>query len=218
MRTLLLHSSLLALGPLLTLGACATPAPYDYTLFRAHQPRSVLVLPPLDNTMEVDAAYAYLSTVTQPLAEQGYYVFPVAVVDRMLRDNGLPGPGEMHLVPLQQLGQVFGCDAVLYITLTDWGTAYRVLDSATEVSAEARMVDVATGTEIWRGQHSAVLSSSSGQSDLFGMLASALVNQVMTSVSDPSRDVARDCNAGLFCNGHDGLLIGPYHEDFGKDG
>jgi hypothetical protein len=162
---------------LASMAACASPEPHDYTLFHEYQPRSVLVLPPLDNSMEVDAAYAYLSTVTRPLAEHGYYVYPVAVVDRMLRDNGLPGPGEMHQVPLQRLGEVFGADAVLFITLYDWGTAYRVLDSATEVTAEASLVDVATGTEIWRKKHTAVYSSSSGQGDLAGMLVGALLNR-----------------------------------------
>ncbi len=196
--------------------ACTTVEPYDYTLFRAHQPRSVLVLPPLDNSMEVDATYAYLSTVTQPLAERGYYVFPVAVVDRLLRDNGLPGPGEMHQTPLARLGEVFGADAVLYITLHDWGTAYRVLDSSTEVTAEGSLVDVKTGTEIWHGKHTAVYSSSAGSSSITDMLVGAIVNQIMSSVVDPSLDVARQCNAGLFCNDHDGLLLGARHPDFGK--
>jgi hypothetical protein len=82
-------------------------------------------------------------------------VFPVAVVDRMLRDNGLPGPDEMQAVPLERLGEIFGADAVLYITLTDWGTRYQVLSSVTTVSAEAHLVDVASGQEIWRGQHTA---------------------------------------------------------------
>lgn len=198
------------------LAACATVEPYDYTLFHAHQPRTVLVLPPLDNSMEVDATYAYLSTVTQPLAEHGYYVFPVAVVDRLLRDNGLPGPGEMHQVPLTRLGEVFGADAVMYITLHDWGTAYRVIDSSTEVTAEASLVDVASGVEIWHGKHTATYSSSSGGGGILEMMVGALVNQVMSSVVDPSQDVARDCNQGLFCNSHDGLLIGARHEDFGK--
>ena len=208
--------ALLLATVLAVLAACETTPPFDYTLFHAHQPRSILVLPPLDNTPEVDAAYAYLSTVTRPLAERGYYVFPVAVVDRLLRDNGLPGPGEMHAVPLARLGEVFGADTVLYITLEDWGTSYRVLDSATEVTARARLVDVASGVEIWHGENSAAYSSSSGQSGLVGMLVGAVVNQVMSSVVDPSLDVARDCNAGLFCNDHDGLLYGPYNEDYGK--
>ena len=111
--------------------------------------------------------------------------------------------------------EVFGADAVLYITLHDWGTAYRVIDSSTEVTAEASLVDVASGTEIWHAKHTAAYSSSQGSGDVIGMLVGALVNQVMSSVADPSQDVARECNEELFCNDHDGLLVGPRHADFG---
>lgn len=209
--------TLLGAAALALLASCRTAEPFDYSLFLAHQPRSILVLPPLDNTPEVEASYAYLATVTRPLAERGYYVFPVAVVDRMLRDNGLPGPGEMHEVPLARLGAVFGADAVLYITLKDWGTTYYVLDSATEVSAEARLVDVATATEIWHGEASASYSpNSGGGNSIVGAMVGALLNQVITAVDDPSQDVARDCNASLFCSEKRGLLIGPYNEEYGK--
>ena len=70
-------------------GGCAT-TPYDYAPYRQHMPRSILVLPPLNESVEVNAPYSYLSTVTRPLAECGYYVFPVAVIDAFLKDNGLP--------------------------------------------------------------------------------------------------------------------------------
>src|SRR5277367_2093834 len=96
---------------------CATTPPFDYTNFRAHRPRSILVLPPLNNSTDVRGTYGYLSTVTRPLAELGYYVFPVAIVDQFLKENGLPSPGEMHQAPLDKLGKIFGADAVLYITL-----------------------------------------------------------------------------------------------------
>src|SRR5262249_17607729 len=78
------------------LTGCATPTPYDYTNYREHPPRSILVLPPLNESTAVGATYSYLSTVTRPLAEMGYYVFPVAVVDQFLKENGLPSAGEMH--------------------------------------------------------------------------------------------------------------------------
>ena len=65
---------------LLTAAGCAKS--YDYTNFREHRPRSILVLPPVNESREADAAWSYQSTVTRPLAERGYYVFPVAVVDR----------------------------------------------------------------------------------------------------------------------------------------
>ena len=107
-RTGLLLSAVLA-------AACNSVEPYDYTLFREHPPRSILVLPPLNNSLEVDASYSYLSTVTQPLAEQGYYVFPVAVVDALMRENGLPTPGEMHTVSLDRIADIFGADSVLLL-------------------------------------------------------------------------------------------------------
>ena len=198
----------------LGLGACASTEPYDYALFEAHRPRSILVLPPLDNSMEVEAAYAYLSTVTRPLAERGYYVFPVAVVDRVLRDNGLTGPGEMHQAPLDRLRDVFGADAILYVTLKDWGTAYHVIDSSTEVTVEAHLVDAASGTEIWSGEHTAEYRASSGDGSILGALIGAAINQIASSVSDPSVDLARDCNQGLFCNEQRGLLLGARHPEF----
>ncbi len=195
------------------LAGCASE-PFDYTLFRAHMPRSILVLPPLDASMEVGAGSAYLSTVTEPLAERGYYVFPVAVVEAILRENGLPTAGEMHGVSLAKIDEIFGADAVLYAKVTRWGTAYRVLDSATEVAVEASLVHVRTGTEIWRGSGYAVRSSSEGSSDLGGMLVAALVHQVASAAGDRSRDLAGDCNAVLFRNERDGLLLGPLHPEY----
>lgn len=204
------------LALLVALGACASTEPYDYTAFLAHAPRSVLVLPPLDNSVEVEATYGYLSTVTRPLAERGYYVFPVAVVDRLLRDNGLADPADMHAAPLDRIREIFGADAVLYLTIQDWGTSYRVLDSATEVTVEAHLVDVASGTEIWSATDSAVASSSSGSGNLVGMLVGAVVGQIASSVSDPSTGVARACNYELFCD-EDGLLVGPLSPEYGQD-
>ncbi len=195
---------------------CRTVGRFDYTLFNQHAPHSILVLPPLDDTMELDASYAYLATVTHPLAERGYYVFPAAVVARMMRENGLPGPAEMHAVSLSKIDEIFGANAVLYLTLSDWGTSYSVLDSATRVTVHGRLVDVKTGMEIWSGDATAVQSSSSGEGSLAGMLAAAIVNQVMTSGVDQSEDVARQANGSLFTERR-GLPLGPYHPDFGAE-
>ena len=112
----------------LILAGCAAPKPYDYTNYRLHPPRS----------------YSYLSTVTFPLAELGYYVFPVAVVDQFLKENGMPTAGEMHQVPLNKVAEIIGADAVLYVTLQQYGSKYQVINSATIVQAKARLVDTKT--------------------------------------------------------------------------
>lgn len=204
------HLAVLALA---TLGACASGPGYDYSNLIERAPRSILVLPPLDQTVETEASYGCLSVLTRPLAERGFYVFPVAVVDGVMRDNGLPTAGEMHQVPLEKLREVFGPDAVLYVTVTDWGTSYQVLASTTEVTIEAVLVDAETGTELWRGRQTGARGSGDGGGGLAGMIASALVNQVATSISDPSVDVARATAHGLFYS-KIGLLPGPYAPDY----
>src|SRR5258706_3092071 len=106
---------LLTAALLLILGGCATMQPYDYSNYRAHPPRSILVLPPLNESTAIEGTYSYLSTVTQPIAEMGYYVFPVAVLDHFLKENGMPTAGEMHQAPLHKIREIVGADAVLYI-------------------------------------------------------------------------------------------------------
>src|SRR5215813_13108465 len=110
------------------LSGCATK-PYDYTNYRAYPPRSILVLPPLNESTDVAGTYSYLSTVTYPVAEMGYYVFPVAVVDHFFKENGMPTAGEMHQAPLNKIREIIGADAVLYITLKQYGTKYEVITS-----------------------------------------------------------------------------------------
>jgi hypothetical protein len=75
-----------------------------------------------------------------PVAEAGYYVFPIALVDQTFKENGLPTPGEMHQASLNKLREVFGADAALYITITQYGSVYSVIDSSVIVSANADLI------------------------------------------------------------------------------
>lgn len=202
---------LLAVSALLAGTGCAAVEPYDYGPYLAHMPRSIVVLPPLNETVEPLAPYNYLSTVTAPLAERGYYVFPVAMVDQMLKDNGLPTPAEMHTADLSKLHSVLGADAVLYLKITGWGTSYRVIDSNTTVAAAGRLVDARTGTVIWAGNHVAQQSSSEGQSNAVAMLVTALVAQIARTETDHAHDLAGPATVQWLWNEHRGLLLGPRH-------
>jgi hypothetical protein len=199
---------------LVLLGSCAAP-PYDYRAYLAHMPRSILVLPPVNDSMEVHASNAFLATVT--LAERGYYVFPVAVVDAWLRQNGRPTPADMHAVEPGRLREVFGADAALYIHIKDWGTSYQVLTSRSRVVTECRLVDLRTGTTLWTGNGAAVSSSGDAGGGIVGALASAVVSQVASSISDPCPELACQANENLF--GHDrvGLLLGHRHPGYEED-
>ena len=199
----------------LVLAGCAAPKPYDYTNYRLHPPRSILVLPPLNESTVVEGTYGYLSTVTQPIAELGYYVFPVAVVDQFLKENGMPTAGEMHQVPLNKVAEVTGADAVLYVTLQQYGSKYQVVNSATIVQVKARLVDTKTGLLLWEGSGMAQ-QNSGGSGNIIGDLIAAAITQAINSSTDAAHDICPMANMNLFYSRDHGLLYGPYSSEYGK--
>jgi hypothetical protein len=194
----------------LSLAACATPVAYDYTAFREHPPRSILVLPPLNQSTAVEGTYSYLSTVSQPLAERGYYVFPVAVVDRLMQENGLPTAGEMHEVPPAKIREVTGADAVLYVVLNQYGSKYLLVGTSTVVDVSARLVDTRTGTLLWDGKGHAQQDGSSNSGNFLADMIAAAVVQAINSKTDPGHQVSRLANAQLFNSRKREIPAGPY--------
>ena len=209
MKTLEIIRLLGVSAAILVLAGCATK-PYDYTNFREHPPRSILVLPPLNESTAVEGTYSYLSTVTRPLAEQGYYVFPVAIVDQFLKENGMPTPGEMHQVPLNKVSEIIGADAVMYITVKEYGTKYQVLSSVPTVSATAKLVDTRTSILLWEGKVVLVQQSNSSGSLLADLIVAA-VAQAVNTTTDQAHNLCGPANVILFTKKDEGLLYGPYH-------
>lgn len=189
---------------------CAT-SPYDYSAFEKSKPRSIVIIPPNNSSLNVNAPYIYLSTLSRPLAEKGYYVFPVSVIDHFLKENGLPTPAEMNGIPLDKIGEHIGADAVLYINIEDWGQKFQIISSVARVEASLRLVDVKTGELLWESTAIAQQSSSDGGGGLVGALVSAIVTQVMAStIADPTPNLARQANNLAINSQVRGMLDGPY--------
>ncbi|MGV6806840.1 MAG: DUF799 domain-containing protein [bacterium] len=195
----------------LLLSACATVVPYDYTAFNESKPRSILVIPPSNNSVEVEAPYIFLSTISKPLAEKGYYVFPVSVIDQFLQENGMPTPEEMNAVPLDKLREHTGADAVLYVSIEEWGQKYLVLSSSTIVKSHLRLVDARSGALIWDSLAFAEVSSGDGGGGLGGMLVNAIVEQIAGSVHDRTPMLSASANKAAVNQPERGLPQGPYN-------
>ncbi len=199
------------LATTLVFTGCATQqANVDHSAFRQHQPKSILVLPPLNNTSDLRATYSVMSSTTLPLAEAGYYVFPVALVDQTFKENGLQNPGEMHQASLEKLNEIFGADAALYITIKNYGAASALAGGSVVVTAEAVLIDTRTSTKLWQGQASASdAEGKQNQNGLVGLLIQGIINQVANSVGDPGYRIGRITNQRLLATGGRGLLPGP---------
>jgi len=203
----------------LVLGGCATNNKMDYSAFKESKPRSILVLPPLNNSPDVRATYSTLSQATLPLAESGYYVFPVTLVDETFKQNGVTVPADIHELPINKLREIFGADTALYMTVKEYGSSYKVVSSDARVTLTAKLVDLRTGKEIWQG--SATASSAEGESNnsgLIGLLVKAVINQIVDNVSNRSHPVAGVAdNRLLFAGRPNGILYGPRSPKYGTD-
>lgn len=207
------------------LAACAgpqKPASYDYTAFRSAKPKSILVLPPLNETADVNATNGMLSQMTMPLAESGYYVMPVAEVAETFRQNGVTMPAEMQATSPKKLREIFGADAALYTKVTQYGSVYQVVDANTVVAASAKLVSLDNGDVLWEGRASAngkeLGNVDFGSGSIVGMLVQAAVKQVAHSLSDENQKVAGLTSEKLLSAGQpNGLLYGPHSPKYGSD-
>ncbi|ABO56080.1 DUF799 domain-containing protein [Burkholderia vietnamiensis] len=206
------------------LSACAQPVKRaDYTAFKNSHPRSILVLPPINETTDVGATYGVLSQMTLPLAESGYYVVPVAVMDETFKQNGLTNAAEIQGTSPAKLREIFGADAALYTKITKYGSVYQVLDSTTVVAASAKLVDLRTGDVLWQGAGRATGKELGNNVNvnafgLVGMLVQAAVKQIAHSLTDEAHDVAALTSNRLLSAGPpNGLLYGPHSPKYGTD-
>jgi hypothetical protein len=209
-----------ALAAAALLGACASAPPYDYSAYRQSRPKSMLVLPPVNDSADVKATSGVLATVTVPLAEAGYYVMPVSMVDETFRQNGLTTPHDIQQVSAQKLREIFGADAAVYLRVKEYGTKYLVFGSDTRVTVEGRIVDLRNGAVIWQGQATASSQESEGnnQGGLVGLLVKAVVTQIIGTVTDASFNYAGLANQRLLgAPVKNGILYGPRSPNYQKD-
>jgi hypothetical protein len=211
-----------ASGALLVAACSASVQPPDYTAFRDAKPRSILVLSPVNHTPDVKATSGVLAQMTRPLAEGGYYVVPVAVAAETFRQNGLDTPDDIAQVPAAKLRSIFGVDAVLYTTVTKYGSVYQVINSDTTVKASAKLVDLRTGSVLWNGAGEASSqeggAGSHSSSGIVGLLVQAAVTQVVHNLTDQSFDIAGVASERMLHAGPPtGLLYGPRSPKYGTD-
>ncbi len=205
------------LFPIVTLAAlaagCATPpAPVDYSAFIQARPTSLLVLPPLNDAPDIKGTPAVWAHSTRPLAEAGYYVLPVTLVDETFRQNGVTMAADAQDVSTTRLREFFGADAAVYLRVKQYGTSYAVLASETKVVVEARIVDLRSGQLLWQGQGAASSAEQSGghQGGLIGMLVAAAIKQVIGTATDAAFNFAGTANARLLgAPRPNGILPGP---------
>lgn len=206
----------LAVCVLMLATGCA--AKKDYSAYFAHEPRSILVVPASNETTSIDADAVYMTTVSRPLAERGFYVFPVFLTDQLLKDLGLPDAGLVRQLPPQRFYEQFGADAVLFVTIKDWSNKYIVVQASTTVTVSFTLQDTRTGTVLWESTQTVSRNSGDGGGSIIGMLIAAAVTYAVNEMTEVDYSpLAAQANVLAFGLPGQGLPAGPYHPQHGAD-
>lgn len=199
-------------------GCAKKPEIYDYSAFLESKPKSILVVMPTNESVDIKASPAMLANATMPLAEAGYYVFPVALVNDTFKFNGVCDANDIKNIPLNKLQEIFGADSVLYINITKYGTSYAILNSQTTVEAEVKLVNLKTQRKIWDKKVSVSNNSNNGNGGLIEMLISAAIDQIANTLNDAAYDMSMVASNSVFATDcHDCILKGPHSPSYGQD-
>jgi len=220
MKTTQLMATATAALALALLQGCATPPPpHDYRAFLEARPAALLVMPPLNDSPDVKATPGVWAHATRPLAEAGYYVLPVTLVDETFRQNGVQTAADAHGLPPKKLRDYFGADAAVYLRVKQYGSTYAVVASDVKVEVEAKIIDLRSGQQLWEGKAMATSAEQRQQTQggLAGLLIAALVKQVMASATDSALIWAAVANDRLLgVPRANGVLPGPRSPQAGQ--
>jgi hypothetical protein len=192
----------------LTKGA-AFPKMYE------EQPRSLLILPPMNESTDAEAKDYYMTTAETPYTMMGYYTFPVEMVSEIMKQEGVYDTELLYSLPADKFRDYFGADAVLFTTIKKWNLSYIVVASSLTVSIEAKIVSTKTSEVLWEHAGSVVVDLGGGNNS-GGGIESLIINAIFTAVNSAAADYvtyAHQANQRLIAT----LPAGPYSEAYMAD-
>lgn len=208
-----MRAILCLLAAVLLTGCVTQPVKKDMSAFTAAAPRSILVVPTINKSLDVDAPSYVLAALPVPVAEKGYYVFPVNTAKYVLEQEGYYEGERIHQQPTESLAKLFGADAVLYVSINRWDAQYAFIATTVTVDFDYRLVSK-DGTEIWnenkRMQYSPQNNNNAGSP--LAMLISAAISAALTRAAPNYMPLTQQANHQVFVMGVNPLPDGPYRK------
>jgi len=195
----------------LVLAGCANaPVKKDLSAFVAAAPRSILVVPIVNKSLDVDAPNYLLSTLSIPLAEKGFYVFPVNTVKFVLEQEGYYEGEQVHKQSPAELAKLFGADAVLYVTINRWDAQYALVTTTVTVEFDYRIAS-RDGSEIWQTKQRMIYQpQNTNTGNPIANLVAAAVAAALTRAAPNYLPLAKKANYQALIIGPNAIPNGPY--------
>jgi hypothetical protein len=202
---------ILGAGIVFLTGCVTQPTKIDQSALLAAAPRSILVVPTVNQSLDVDAPNYVLAALPIPIAERGYYVFPVNTTKYVLEQEGFYEAERIHQQPPETLAKLFGSDAVLYVAIKQWDAQFALFTTVVTVEFDYRLVSK-DGVELWKENKRMQYQPQNNNSAASPMaaLVSAVINAAVARAAPNYMPLTQQANQQVFVLGPNALPDGPY--------
>lgn len=154
----------------------------QYSKMYEEKPITLLVMPPINNSTNVEAKELLYTSISRPLVEAGYYVIsPLLAMDILKAESAYDA--EMFFnAPLTMFNNYFGADAVVFSVIDSW--AKKGLGIQTKIRY---VIKSAYSNEILFDRSCDLyldLSIDSGSNGLLGTLIDLAASAISTAATD----------------------------------
>lgn len=124
----------------------------SYTMvkdFGSRRPRTVALLPVLNDTNDLDAPKDMRPLVYKALIGRGYLVQSLDETDALLKSREIDEAGQIYTMTYRELGDLLKTDALLVSNVLDWSTVYIIAYSSVTVEANFKLIDAQSEDTLW---------------------------------------------------------------------
>jgi hypothetical protein len=173
------------------------------------KPVTILIMPPINRSVEVNAKEYFHTSLNVPIINAGYYVIPPFLSMEILKKESAYDSEMFINNPLNKFGEVFGADLALFTIINKWDKTK--LLAKVDVEIEYVFKSIKTNEVIYTRKGAVTYDTSINTG--MGFLANVIVSAINTAVTEYV-DVARACNAYTFKD----LPVGKYSPIYEQDG
>lgn len=178
----------------------------QYASMYDEKPVVLLIMPPINNSTNVEAKDLLYTSISRPLIEAGYYVISPMLSMDILKAESAYDAELFFDAPLTSFGTYFGADAVVFSVIENWAkSGFGIRTKIRYVIKSAKSGDILFD----RSCDLYLNLQQTGSSGLFGALADLVVSAINTAVTEHIV-AARKANYYIFRD----IPRGKYSEEY----
>lgn len=154
----------------------------QYAKMYEEKPATLLIMPPINKTSNVEAKDLLYTSISQPLIEAGYYVIPPLLAMEVLKAESAYDAELFVNAPLNVFQHYFGADAVVFSEIETWTKVGLTIHTDIRYFIKSAY----TGEILFDRKCSLVLDLrvQSGGGTMLNMLVDAVATAVRAAASD----------------------------------